>query len=246
MMMNPFEILEVPANASLDEIRAAYHRMAKQWHPDRFTGEEKARAEEKFRQVAEAFHQLKDPGKRETFAATAPKAPSSQASNVGNGTAPEPTVAAPATPKGPAERKPEDWAAEARKAYEAGNMDQAKGLIQFAIRMDSSKADFHIFFADLQEESGDQRGAVKALEAAHKLRPKDADLLIRLADHFVSLGLQARATRLLEEAKAAAPNHKRFRGAAEGSHQTVSAQAGGQEGLMDQIKGMLNKWLKKG
>jgi curved DNA-binding protein CbpA len=241
--MNPFEILEVPADATPEDIRAAYHRLAKQWHPDRFMGEEKARAEEKFRSVAEAFHALKDPAKRQAFAAQVPKASSKAPSSASAA----PTNAEP-FPKSasPSERKPEDWAAEARKVYEDGGLDQAKGLIQFAIRLDGSKADFHIFFADLLEESGDKRGAVKALEAAHKLRPKDADLLIRLADHFSTLGLQARATRLMDEAKTIAPNHKRFKVAAEGKVQAAGMVNPPGEGLLDQVKGVLNRWLKKG
>lgn len=236
--MNPFEILEVSADASPDDIRAAYHRLAKQWHPDRYTGEEKARAEEKFRQVADAFNQLKDPLKRQTFAASAPKPAAAAAPQ-----APAPAQAQP-QPARPLERKAEDWAADAKAAAEAGDLDRAKGLIQYAIRMDGSKADFHLQLASVLEAAGDPRGAVRALESALKLRPKDADILIRLADHFGPLGMQARQARYLEEARAIAPNHKRFKAPAEGRKQAAApAEA---EGLMDQVKGLLNKLLKKG
>jgi len=63
--MNPYEILELPAGSSAEDIKAAYHRLAKKWHPDRFTGPEKEEAERRFRQLAEAFNMLKDAGRRE-------------------------------------------------------------------------------------------------------------------------------------------------------------------------------------
>ena len=63
--MNPYEILEIAPGSSAEDIKAAYHRLAKRWHPDRFTGAEKEEAEKRFRQLAEAFNMLKDAGKRE-------------------------------------------------------------------------------------------------------------------------------------------------------------------------------------
>ena len=47
--MNPYEVLELSVGASADEIKAAYHAMAKKWHPDRFAGEAKVEAERRFR-----------------------------------------------------------------------------------------------------------------------------------------------------------------------------------------------------
>jgi len=58
--MNPYEVLEISAGASPDEIKAAYHGMAKKWHPDRYTGAAKAEAEQRFRMLAEAYSMLKD------------------------------------------------------------------------------------------------------------------------------------------------------------------------------------------
>ena len=49
--MNPFDALEIHVGASAEEIKAAYHRLAKMWHPDRFTGAEKELAESKFRDI---------------------------------------------------------------------------------------------------------------------------------------------------------------------------------------------------
>lgn len=58
---NAYKILEIDKSATVDEIKAAYRKMAKKYHPDKVVhlGEEHQKgAEEKFRQVQEAYEQL--------------------------------------------------------------------------------------------------------------------------------------------------------------------------------------------
>ncbi|WP_203256531.1 TerB family tellurite resistance protein [Hyunsoonleella ulvae] len=58
---NAYKILEIDKDASVDEIKKAYRKMAKKYHPDRLVHlgkEHQAGAEEKFRQVQEAYEQL--------------------------------------------------------------------------------------------------------------------------------------------------------------------------------------------
>jgi DnaJ like chaperone protein len=58
---NAYKILEVTKEASVDDIKRAYRKMAKKYHPDRVIhlGKEHQKgAEEKFRQVQEAYEQL--------------------------------------------------------------------------------------------------------------------------------------------------------------------------------------------
>ena len=58
---NSYKILEITKDASVDEIKAAYRKMAKKYHPDKVMhlGEEHRKgAEEKFRQVQEAYEKL--------------------------------------------------------------------------------------------------------------------------------------------------------------------------------------------
>ena len=58
---NAYKILEIAKSASVDEIKKAYRKMAKKYHPDRVIHlgkEHQAGAEEKFRQVQEAYEQL--------------------------------------------------------------------------------------------------------------------------------------------------------------------------------------------
>jgi DnaJ-class molecular chaperone len=62
---DPYAILGVKREATQDEIRSAYRRLAKQLHPDLNPGDKKA--EEKFKQVAGAYDILGDPEKRGRF-----------------------------------------------------------------------------------------------------------------------------------------------------------------------------------
>ena len=59
-----YKILGVKRNASKKEIKDAYRKLAKEWHPDMHEGEEaKAIAEKKFFDIAAAKEVLSDPGK---------------------------------------------------------------------------------------------------------------------------------------------------------------------------------------
>jgi len=60
-----YEILGVSKNASADEIKKAYRKVAMQFHPDRNPGDKAA--EEKFKEAAEAYEILSDQDKRSQY-----------------------------------------------------------------------------------------------------------------------------------------------------------------------------------
>lgn len=62
-----YEILGVPRDASAKDIKAAYRKLARQWHPDLHTGKKKAEAEEKIKRINEAYEVLKDSEKRAKY-----------------------------------------------------------------------------------------------------------------------------------------------------------------------------------
>lgn len=60
-----YEVLGVPRSASLEEIKAAYRKLALKYHPDRNPGNKEA--EEKFKEAAEAYEVLSEAQKRKAY-----------------------------------------------------------------------------------------------------------------------------------------------------------------------------------
>ena len=66
MAKDYYNVLGVPKNASEDEIKKTYRKLAMQYHPDRNAGKEKW-ANERFKEINEAFSVLGDPEKRRRY-----------------------------------------------------------------------------------------------------------------------------------------------------------------------------------
>jgi curved DNA-binding protein len=64
--MDYYQILGVSRNATPEEIKKAYRKLALKYHPDKVKGDKKA-AEEKFKQISEAYAVLSNPEKRSQY-----------------------------------------------------------------------------------------------------------------------------------------------------------------------------------
>ena len=60
-----YEVMGVPKNAPEDEIKKAYRKLAKKYHPDLNPGDKEA--EQKFKEVNEAYEVLSDKDKRARY-----------------------------------------------------------------------------------------------------------------------------------------------------------------------------------
>lgn len=242
--MNPYEILEIAPGASPDEIKQAYHRLAKQWHPDRFSGAEKAVAENRFRQLAEAFGMLKDAVRR---GEPTPAVPEPEVAS-----APRPVVEAVAAPVAapPKVLGVEDWLRQGEDALLKGDVERALGLAHYVLRLDSSKSEHHLLLAKALEASdGDVRAQVKALEAALMLAPQNVDIMVRLAELFERVGMSARAAGLRDRARQIKPDHPAFKSEARARNPLLKTEAPSEapsmgeqfQTLMNQLRGALGR-----
>src|SRR5437763_11628401 len=64
-MADFYEVLGVARTSSDDEIKKAYRKLAMTYHPDRNNGSKEA--EERFKEITEAYDVLRDPQKRAAF-----------------------------------------------------------------------------------------------------------------------------------------------------------------------------------
>lgn len=62
-----YEVLGVDKNASADEIKKAYRKLAKKYHPDLNPGDKAKEAEEKFKEASEAYEVLSDADKKQRY-----------------------------------------------------------------------------------------------------------------------------------------------------------------------------------
>ena len=69
-----YEVLGVNKNATEDELKKAYRKLAKKYHPDANL-DNKEEAEKKFKEVNEAYETLSDPQKRKMYDQFGPDGP---------------------------------------------------------------------------------------------------------------------------------------------------------------------------
>lgn len=62
-----YKTLGVERSATEKEIKTAYRKLARKWHPDLHSGDDKQQAEEKFKQINEAYEVLSDQEKRSKY-----------------------------------------------------------------------------------------------------------------------------------------------------------------------------------
>ncbi len=62
-----YEILGVSKGASVDEVKKAYRKLVMRHHPDRVESDKKKEAEEKFKEISEAYAVLSDPQKKQLY-----------------------------------------------------------------------------------------------------------------------------------------------------------------------------------
>ncbi|XP_062356394.1 dnaJ homolog subfamily B member 8 [Cinclus cinclus] len=65
-MVDYYKVLGLEEDASQDDIKKSYHKLALKWHPDK-NPKNKEEAEKKFKEIVEAYEVLSDPRKRSLY-----------------------------------------------------------------------------------------------------------------------------------------------------------------------------------
>src|SRR5687767_11612265 len=81
LMPDPYTVLGIPRGADPDQMRDAYRRLAKRYHPDLHPG---ASTSERMRRVNQAWDVLSDPARRARYDAEHPRGPWPPAGSFGS------------------------------------------------------------------------------------------------------------------------------------------------------------------
>ncbi|MCU1227899.1 MAG: chaperone DnaJ domain protein [Acidobacteria bacterium] len=181
MKVNYYEVLGVERGASEQEIRDRFRKLARENHPDRYNGSDKADAERKFQTLTEAVNVLTNVTRRRQH-------DSELTSTTSKGTADFAQVA-------------KAYLAKGVKAYKEGDFRTAYENFDMAVKHNGQDAKaFHYLALAAVRVPSMARQAVQAIETAVQREPvnatylKDAGLILKRA------GLNAKAERYLDEA----------------------------------------------
>jgi len=181
MKINYYEVLGVERGASESEIRDKFRKLARERHPDRYRGTEKAEAERKFQTLTEAMNVLTDPARR--------KGHDAELSNLNSRGQSDPAQLS------------KVYMSKGIKAYRESDFDTARENFDMAVKHNPQDAKAFNYLALASAKTPAlMRQAVQAIETAMQREPynpvflKDAGLLCKRA------GLTAKAERYLDEA----------------------------------------------
>jgi curved DNA-binding protein CbpA len=200
-----YEVLDVPRIATGEEIKDAYHKLARQYHPDRFhQGDSGLRAEigSAFARIAQAYETLSDSGQRGTY--DKKRIPGSGSGN----TKPEQKK----DPGAPA--KKEDSRAKTSfrlgmDALEQNNFEEAARLLGEAAILEPREGRYRAQYGRaLTFLPNSRRVAESELQAAVAMEPNNSAFRVMLAELYQRVGLRRRAETEVTRALADEPNNQ--------------------------------------
>jgi curved DNA-binding protein CbpA len=184
-----YDTLGIERDASEADIRSAFRQLSRTSHPDIFSGDERARAEERFQSITEAFNVLSRPESREKYDRELAVHGSSEPEKMHD-------------PKEIAKR----LAAKGVEAYRGGSLHEAIEHLQLAIDHDDSSDRAHYYMGFVMSRlKGREREALRHLERAVALDPHNAVYMAQAAAAALAVGMQSRAERLAQDALALDP-----------------------------------------
>jgi curved DNA-binding protein CbpA len=208
-----YDVLDVGRRCSSEEIKGAYHTLARSFHPDHFHKSHSAlrtRVDSAFARIAQAYETLSDSALRAAYDA---KLTSKSAAGV-KPAAPEKADKPAAEPK---EKPPTAERAEASfrqglAALQRNQRDQAIRFLAEAAMLAPREARYRANYGHaLIGETNARRVAESELQAALALEPENASHRVMLAELYQALGLRRRAQGEAERALATDPKNEAAR-----------------------------------
>ncbi len=187
-----YGILGINEEASEEEIREAYYRVAKEFHPDRYfslpSEDIKKKINTIFSYATEAYETLSNEANRKVY---------DRSLSVKS-------------------ERPASKAEMAKARFNQGrtlmmmrNYSDAVTLFAQAVYFDSSTASYHYYYGLTLSKLNRFKEAAKAINEAVKLNPQKADYITELGHVFLKLGFKARARNSFKRALELSPSNER-------------------------------------
>jgi curved DNA-binding protein CbpA len=205
-----YDVLDVARIATPDEIKDAYHKLARQYHPDRFhQAESDLRAEigSAFARVAQAYEVLGEAKQRSAYDKKRDTRSSAAAS---------PGPEAKKDSGAPAETREENRAKisfrRGMEALEQNQFEEAARLLAEAATLQPREARYRAQYGRaLTFRSDSRRIAESELQAALALEPNNSAFRLMLAELYQRVGLRRRAETEAQRVLTNDPNNKAAR-----------------------------------
>ena len=182
MPANYYEILGIERTASVSEIKDRFRKLARENHPDRYKGSDKADAEKQFQALTEAMNVLTNEARRKQH----------DTMLQGGGTG--------AVATDPAQIA-KVYVSNGIKAYKAGDYVAAVESFDMAVKHHEGDAKaYHYLALASSKIPSRMRQAVQAIEAAVQKEPYNPTFLKDAGQLCRKVGLFAKAERYFEEA----------------------------------------------
>ena len=185
-----YELLNVRDDAQADEIKKAYYRKVKEFHPDKhyyLPPESKEKLTVLFAYINEAYETLMSAAQKEHYDRT--REPARQSGNISN------QVSA------------HHYFEQGKIEFWNGNFLEAEKLFQHALYLCNASAKYFFYYAKTLLKLGKFREAEKAIKKALTIDSSNSDYLTEAGYIYHALGLSNRAEENFEAALGFEPSH---------------------------------------
>lgn len=203
-----YDVLGIGRGAGAEEVKRAYHTLARRFHPDRFhqsDAELRSRVDSAFARIARAYDTLVDQTSRaghdaQTIAKSSPETASSFSASVSE---------AESSAKGPEHQRAESSFQQGLTAMKQNRAEQALRFFAEAASLEPRQARYRAEYGRaLIDNPKTRRIAEIELKAAIALEPDNTIYRVRLAELYKALGLRRRAEGEIQRALAADPKNE--------------------------------------